>query len=367
MAMENFVPRDLGEVKRLPDGRVKRIVAVCEGKKVLIDVINGQPKRQTTPEIPYFIIPPDRFHLFYQQIRAIISDGKKIAEFFKNVKKQDWAGNLEKCGITIGPDGKVIIPRWQTNKKTKQRKRVFMSAKDIDSAIRMQSHVMEYYDSGLSNELNRLLKKLAIIQPQLELRREVLLYAKTQMQMTIDEAYTRYLKIAEIATEAEEPNFKVLTDKTAQLAFLLINQWTCPYLHDIKLAIEHLNRAKKAASRKKLDSTLSHLLSAKQLLKALASDKRMASDKISKIDPIKTLCQIYRLDKTDEVLTLAKKKFPGRQVFPLTEMLVISRQVIEKQEFGLRPKTTSTPASRTPAEPKNKIPVTEQCALDFGA
>lgn len=377
MERENFLPQ-FSDVVRLPDGRVKQIIAVCQGKKILIDVVNGQPKRRDTPEIPYFKIPDKQFRPFYNRIRGIISDGKKTAELFKSVKKLDWTANLAKCGITIGTDGKVIIPRRQTNKQTGEKKRVLMPAKDINSAIRMQDHIMEYYDSCLPAELNRLLKKLAIIQPQLELRREVLLYAKAQMQATIDEAYARFTRIAAVATDQNRPNFSGLTEKVAQLAFLLKNQWACPYLHDIKLTISRLNRAKNVAARKKLDLTLLHLLSAKPLLQALTRDKQQGGEKLSEIDPIKTLAEVDRRNKADEVLALAKLRLGG-EVFRLADMLVISREVLEKKESVPRQEisrsavlqtTISTPTtSRPPARCKKKIfnPSTEQAAFDFGA
>jgi len=177
--------------------------------------------------------------------------------------------------------------------------------------------------------LARILKKLGINRLYLELRREVLLYAKQQMQTTIDEAYVRYRRIAAIATDKSGPDFNVLADKIAQLAFFLKNQWACPYLHDVKLAISHLNQAKSAAARQKLDSTLLHLLKTKLFLKDLTKDKEQCGEKLSKIDPIKTLAEVDKQNKTDEVLVLAKSRLGGT-VFHLTDMLLISREVLDK-------------------------------------
>lgn len=334
MERENFFPKGLSDVIRLPDGRIKQIVAVCQGKKILINVVNGKPKRQDTPEIPYFKIPDDRFHVFYEQVRAIISGGKKKAEQFTGIKKLDWTANLVKCGITIGSDGKVIIPRRHTNKKTGERKRVLMPARDINSAIRMQDHVMKYYDPSLPAELSRVLKRFNI--SHLELRREVLLYAKQQMQSTIDESFAKLKRImASTADDADDngPKFNVLADKIARLAFFLKNQWTCPYLDNIKLVILHLNRAKKAAAKSELQTVQLQLWSAKQLMTSLVDmyKRQSGMEKLSAIDPIKTLAEVDRRNKADEVLTLAKLRLGG-EVFHLTNMLVISREVLEKEK-----------------------------------
>lgn len=368
MAKENFMPKGLSKVEHKPDGTVEQIVAICEGRKVLIVVVNGQPKRRATEEIPYFAIPENKFHPFYRQIGGIISEGKKTAKRFSAVKKLNWAANLEKCGITIGSDGKITTYRWSTNKKTKVKKRVPMPAKDIGSAIRMQYHIMKYYDQfSLPPQLNQLLKKLAIIQPILELRSEQLIYARDRMQETVNQAFTKLNRIGEITTDINGPKFDVLTEKIAQLIFLLKNQWACPYLHIVKQATLHLGRAKRAAAKRNLQTVQSQLIKAKLLLASLATDERQAGEKISEIDPVMTFGKIYWLSKTDEVLVMAKRKFPGRQFFKLSEILIISRMVIEKEALTSKPKT-SAPTNYRPVPSVGRIAgLTEQISLNFGA
>ncbi|MDP2736487.1 MAG: hypothetical protein Q8O59_01730 [bacterium] len=368
MAKENFMPKGLSKVEHKPDGTVERIIAVCEGKKILIVVQNGQPKRRATTEIPYFAIPEKKFHPFYRQIRGIISDGKKRAKKFKDVKKIDWADNLEKCGITIGSDGKVTTYRWSTNKKTGVKKRIPMPAKDIGAAIRMQYHIMKYYDQfNLPPQLNQLLKKLAIVQPILELRSEQLIYARDRMQETINQAFVRLNQIGRATADVDSPKFDVLADKIAQLIFLLKNQWACPYLHVVKQATLHLGRAKRAAAKHKLQTAQLQLLKAKLLLASLATDERQAGKKISEIDPVMTLGKIHWLGKTDEILAIAKRKFTGRQFFKLAEMLTISRMVIEKEVLTSKP-TASAPTNYRPVPAAERMAGwTEQISLNFGA
>lgn len=364
--MENFMPKGLSEVKHYLNGKVKQIIAICQGRKVLVEVVNDQPKRRATPEIPYFIIPEEKFHPFYRQIRGIISCGKKRAEKFKNVKKLDWTASLTGCGITIGSDGKVITYRWSTNKKTKEKKRIPMPAKDINSAIRMQYHIMSYYDkSDLSPQLNQLLKKLAIMQPLLELRTGQLVYTRDQMQETIDEAFASLKQIGKAITDVNGPKFDVLVNRIAQLIFLLKNQWACPYLQIVKQAVLCLQRAKRAAAKKKLQTAKLQLLKAKQLLALLATDECQGGEKISGIDPVMTLGKIYWLGKTDEILVLAKRKFPGRQIFHLAEMLTISRMVIGKEELSSRLKASTPAVSQAMLAGKSLTKPVEQVSLNF--
>lgn len=362
MAKENFMPRGQSEVKRRLNGKVERIIAVYGCKKVLIVVDNGKPRRINNEEMPYFVIPEKNF---YEQIGEIIANGEKTAKRFKDVKKLDWAANLGKCNIIINPDGKVTTYRGQYNKKTGVKKRVPMPARDIGAAIRMQYHIGEYYDRFYPPTiLGQLLKKLAIIQPVLELRTLQLIFARDQMQETVNQAFARLNRIGEIATDANGPKFDVLTEKIAQLIFLLKNQWACPYLPIINETIKALKKAKGAAGRQKLETAKLQIVNAKFCLKQLTSEELTASKKLSEIDPIMTLGKIGWLNKTDEVLTIAKRKFPGQKFFHLDEMLAISRFVIALAE--------SKPAAATTTEPANKRKksagpaMTGQAAFSFG-
>lgn len=341
--MENFLPKDNRE--RLisnDDGTVRQVLALCQGRDILFTIKDGRLRRQITTDMPFFEIPKSKLEPLYRQIAAIVSDREKSAKLAREVKRPEWISGLKKCGISISSDGRIIIPRWVTN-KAGYRRPIQQTVKDINAAIRMQDHIMEKYSdkaalvnsSDVPEAVLELLKKFKIIQPYIALRRQLLIYARGQMEEAIKEALAR-LNVIAAATVKGGGKHQALTEKIARLSFFLKNNWAYPYLVEIERVVQALNQAKRAMNKSKLPTVQLLLLRAKQRLGRLAGNSSQSQSdlvKLGEVDPIKTLSQVNRLGKADEVMAMAKKLLPGSHNFYLVDLLAISGLVLADKKL----------------------------------
>ena len=335
--MENFLPRDRSDrIALSPDGHVKQIIAVCNGEEIIFSVKDGRFRRcQPVPNLPFFEIPKEKIPPLYRQVAAVISDYETSAKLAREVKRPEWTESLKKCGINILPDGRITIPRWITDKNG-ARKRILQTVKDINAAIRMQDHIMAGYvqkadmenGSEIPAEILDVLKKFSLIRPQIELRRQALVYAQNQMAATMKEALARLNKI--LAAAESGGNHQALADKISRLSFFLRNNWTRPYLAEIEQIMPTLNKAKRAIGKLQMQTARLLLLRARHFISLLVANDNQCHNGLTKlleIDPITTLAKIHQLGKTDEVMAMAKKLLPGR-IFYLADLLTISRLII---------------------------------------
>ncbi len=343
MPTVNFLPRELSQVVLDSDGRVKYIIAYINGNKIFFDVENGKPKRKISQNFPFFEIPNYLIGPLYKQINAVIYSYEKKAEAAKDLKKVYWNENLNKFGIRILPDGMVSVPYWVTdcagNRTIEPR-----IAKDINAAIRMQDHIIKGYtlqknnmenNSQVAEELFCLLEKLKVIEPRIEMRRTVLIYAVKQMEASIHKACQYLEKIMPDDGLAKEKSFG-LPGKISRLITYLKNQWANPYLNKVDRTISLLDCARQAAAKSELKMTKLFLNKAGKILSLAINTKQDDSlEKISDIDPVKTLTQIHLQGKTNEVMKTANKIPGGRTIYNLlkiSKMILAGKNINEPAE-----------------------------------
>lgn len=347
------------------DGTVKRIKAAYDGKEAWFDIVGGKPKRFSCASVPWFEIPSHDYGKLRHQIEKIIRERREFAELVRDVRKPNWIADLSRCGVIVLPNGQVGINRWHEDRETHERKAILQKVRDIDAAVRMQDHIMENYGQGivvaenglLSHDLSALLRKFSIIQPCIEMRHALLIHANLQMEHAVKDALVMLAPILKKTAPTNQERRGELADDIAKLAFFLKNQWALPYRETIESAMENLRNARRAAgwfnrknngpadqvaiAGKKIETIQLNLLAVKGKLNLLINRDNRPDGNLTKllmVDPIRTLSQVDKLGKTDEVLSIAKRTFHGRQIFHLIDMLAISRRVIERSKIISGPK-----------------------------
>ncbi len=333
--MANFLPRGMSIVNPGADGRVKGIIASCMGKPVLFQIVNNKPRRRATKDIPFFSIPPVIYGQLTSQLTRVIADRQAEAEKFASIKKPDWAKDLEKFGMQILPNGRLKISKWIKNKFGTKR-RIWLQVGDIDSAIRMQKHVLKSYSDKIKiygfedmpEELWEILERLSIIQPVIEMRQELLIWAKKEMQSAFNQAEQM---INDLMAKAKQDGMEpiVLANQIHQLAFFLKNQWICPYRLFVDQALANLRLAYSQAKKAWLNTARYYLVQAKNNLALTKPDEKTNGfTRLDQISPIKVLVQIHKANLTQAVWQKAKERFPGQEKFRLAEMLIIGQIVL---------------------------------------
>ena len=331
-------------------GDVVKIIANYEGKGILFTIQDGKLKRRSTPDIPFFTIPEKEFSPIRKQIYGIIKSREKTAELARQLKKPNWAFELEKCGIIIMEDGRLTIPRWII--KDRIRERIWQTLKDVNSAIRQQDHIIEKYleqknymvdDSGseISGELSNLLKKLKVVQPVIEMRRLFLMRAQGQMDLSIQRTIRGLELLLKAEGDDDQQKCHRLPEKLKRLAFFLDNNWPKPYQEKIERLMPLIKEAKKSAANLKWDKTKTLLLNAKEILSSTIENCREQSQliSISEINPIKLLTEVDKRGLTNEVMAVAKKHLPDQYLkyqgwFRLNVLLAVSELMIEKKAIN---------------------------------
>lgn len=341
MATENFMPKGLSVVTLGRDWNVVGIIAIDNSEKVPFAVMGGELKKLSTRHI----IPDSRFELINRQVRAVIADAEKRAKLARELKKPNWAFDLERYGVVIEKTGRIKISRWFIN-KSGEKERLWQKVNDINAAIRMQYYIIEDYlekkvnfknDDEISPELSTLLKKLKVIQPYIEMRRELLVYAQKQMDLSIQ----RTIKGLELLLRArgrDREKCHGVPEKLKRLAFFLNNSWTSPYREKIDQIMPLIKKAKKSAANLNWDTTELLLLNAKNVLSSAVetSGRQSISTSFSEIDPIRILAEVDKYGLADEIMAIAKKYLPDqylkyRGFFRLNSLLAVSRLVIARK------------------------------------
>lgn len=337
--MENFMPKGPSEIKLGRDWSVVRITAIYNDEKIPFAVIGGEVKKLPTRQI----IPNSRFGLMNRQVKKIFNEYKEKAELARQLKKPNWAFDLEKYGVVIMKDGRLSISRWLT-KKDNTRELIWQTLQNIKSAIRQQDHIIDEYlnkkndlknDQEIPPKFSELLKRLSVIKPYIEMRRELLVYAQKQMETSI----RRTIKGLELLLRAkgtDQEKCHGMPEKLKRLAFFLNNSWPSPYREKIDQILPLIKEAKKSAANLRWDRTKPLLLSAKNVLSSTVEIycRQSLPISISEIYPIKILAEVDRYGLADEIIVLAKKHLPepyyvkSHGLFRLNALLAISRLVI---------------------------------------
>lgn len=337
--MENFMPKGLSVVKLGPDWSVVRITAFDGNEEIPFRVMGGNLEKLST----HLVVPDNRFERMNRQVGKIADEYEKKAKLARELKKPNWAFGLQRHGVIIEPDGSLKISRWMI-RKSGERERIWQKVKDINAAIRMQDHIIEEYfkkKSGLQNgqeispEFSNLLRRLSIIQPYIEMRRELLIFAQTQMDLSI----RRTIKGLELLLRArgkDREKCHGVPEKLKRLAFFLNNSWPRPYREIIDQILPLIKEAKKSAANLRWEKTESLLLNAKNVLSSVAetSERQSQLTRISEIDPIRILAEVDKYGLADEVMAIAKRVLPepyyikSRGLFRLNALLAISQLMI---------------------------------------
>ena len=338
--MENFMPKGLSEVKLGPDWSVARIIAIDDGARIPFAVMGGKLEKLSTRQV----VPDNRFELMNKQVRKIVGDYEKKAELARELKKPNWAFDLQKYGVIIEKDGCLSVSRWHT-KKDKTRELIWQTLQDINSAIRQQDHIIEerlekknglQNDQEISQEFSSLFKRLLVILPHIEMRRLLLIRAQEQMDWSINQAIKGLEKILAAQGNSHE-KCHGLAEKLKRLAFFLNNDWPKPYREKIDQILPRIKDAKKSAADLNWDRTKLLLLNAKGILtSAMETFGRQGPlIGISAIDPIRIMSEVDKYNLADEVMALAKKflteppyYYENLGLFRLSAILAISQLVI---------------------------------------
>ncbi|MFH0955633.1 MAG: hypothetical protein V1801_00220 [Candidatus Falkowbacteria bacterium] len=333
------MPKGLSKVTLGPDWSVVGIIAIDNSEEVPFAVMSGEIEKLPTRHI----ISDSHFKLINRQVRAVVATAEKRANLARQLKKPNWSFNLQRYGVVIEKDGLLSISRWIT-KKDNTHERIWQTLPEIKSAIRQQDHIIEGYleeKNGMENgreippEFSNLLKRLLVVQPYIEMRRELLIFAQTQMDLSIQ----RTIKGLELLLRAKgngREKCHGLPEKLKRLAFFLNNSWPKPYRKKIDQILPLIKEAKKSAANLRWEKTKLLLSNAKKILILgnETSGRQSQLISISEIDPIKILAEIDKYNLTDEVIAIAKRVLSepyyikSRGLFRLNAMLAVSELVI---------------------------------------
>ena len=343
--MENFMPKGLSEVKLGPDWGVVEITAIDDNIKIPFRVIGGKLKKLSTP----CFAPNDRFREINKQVRATHADYEKRAELARELKKPNWAFDLQKYGVIIMKDGRLSISRWMT-KKDNTRELIWQTLQDIKSAIRQQDHIIEKNigkrdllknSQELSPELSNLLKRLSVVNPYIEMRRELLVFAQKQMDLSI-RLTIKGLELLLRARGKDREKCHGLPEKLTRLSFFLKNNWPNPYREKVDQIVPLIKEAKKSAAKSQWKKTESLLTDAEKILSASAEvlSRQSLLVNISELDPIRILAEVDKYGLADQVMAIAKRVLPepyyikSRGLFRLNALLAVSQLVITGESIS---------------------------------
>ena len=310
--MENFMPKGLSEVKLGQDWSVVRITAIDDDKEVPFAVRDGELEKLPA----HYIIPDSRFNLISKQVRAVVANAEKRAKLARQLKKPNWAFDLQRHGVIIEPDGSLKISRWMIN-KSGERERIWQKVKDINATIRMQDHIIEKNigkrdllenSQELSPELSNLLKRLSVVNPYIEMRRELLVFAQKQMDLSI-RLTIKGLELLLRARGKDREKCHGLPEKLTRLSFFLKNNWPNPYREKVDQIVPLIKEAKKSAAKFQWKKAESLLAGAEKILSSTVetSGRQSLLVSISEIDPIRILAEVEKYHLADDVMSLAKK------------------------------------------------------------
>jgi len=181
-------------------------------------------------------------------------------------EERQWLGNLKNAGLTVLTEGWLEIRRWERTIE-KKPKRVVLKVKGINSALRMQDHILEHYRIDRPNQKS----ELEMILPVIALRKELLIFEKRRLQTTVNRAATAIHGITrngvftgKPATDNQlfwikESLFKILSNLTTV--------WLSPYWEQAEQAKNYLEQALGFLNRSVFDRAETNLLTAYDVLK----------------------------------------------------------------------------------------------------
>ena len=338
--MENFMPKGLSQVKLGPDWSVVGITAFDGNEEIPFRVMGGNLEKLST----HLVVPDNRFERMNRQVGKIADEYEKKAKLARELKKPNWAFDLQRYGVVIKKDGQLSISRLYT-KKDGTRERLWQTLPEIKSAIRQQDHIIEEYfkkKSGLQNgqeispEFSNLLRRLSVIQPYIEMRRELLVYAQKQMDLSISQTKKGLEKFLATKGKGRE-KYHGLPKRLERMAFFLNNSWPRPYREIIDQVLPLIKKAKKSATNWQWEKTEFFLSGAKKILTSTVetSGRQSPLIAISEIGPIQILAEVDKYHLADEVMILAKKflteppyYYEKLGLFRLNAMLAVSQLMI---------------------------------------
>jgi len=338
--MENFMPKGLSVVKLGQDWSVVGITAFDGNEEIPFRVMGGNLEKLST----HLVVPDNRFERMNRQVRKIADEYEKKAKLARELKKPNWAFDLQKYGVIIMKDGRLSISRWMT-KKDNTRELIWQTLQDIKSAIRQQDHIIEKNigkrdllenSQELSPELSNLLKRLSVVNPYIEMRRELLVFAQKQMDLSI-RLTIKGLELLLRARGKDREKCHGLPEKLTRLSFFLKNNWPNPYREKVDQIVPLIKEAKKSAAKFQWKKAESLLAGAEKILSSTVetSGRQSLLVSISEIDPIRILAEVEKYHLADDVMSLAKKflteppyYYEKLGLFRLNALLAISQLMI---------------------------------------
>lgn len=167
----DYLPRGEAVVQRDPTNRVVKVIAVWQGYRIpFIITANHRVLRADYSNCARPVIPANHYQKMYRQVVSVFKQSQARAR----AEELAWlVQDLSQCGVTIKGSGRLEITRWDKAAGQKP-KLIRQTVKDIDSAIRMQDHIISGYLIGdMENQSE--LDKLESIELVITLANQVLL------------------------------------------------------------------------------------------------------------------------------------------------------------------------------------------------
>ncbi len=147
----DYLPKGQAVVERDRNNRVIRVIAVWQGKKIpFVQIANKKVIREDHLNLLKPLIPAAHYRKIYRQVCSVFADNQtKTEDLYWLVR------DLNHCGVFLNGGGRLEVTRW--DKEAGQRpKLVRQKVKDLDSAIRMQGHIIDRYSISRERSLGEL-------------------------------------------------------------------------------------------------------------------------------------------------------------------------------------------------------------------
>ena len=181
-------------------------------------------------------------------------------------EERQWLGNLKNAGLTVLTEGWLEIRRWERTIE-KNPKRVVLKVKGINSALRMQDHILEHYRIDRPNQKS----ELEMIMPVIALRKELLIFEKRRLQTTVNRAATAIHGITRnevfIGKSATDNQLFWIKKSLFKILSNLTTVWLSPYWEQAEQAKNYLEQALGFLNRSVFDRAETNLLTAYDVLK----------------------------------------------------------------------------------------------------
>lgn len=301
------------------NGNVKKVITEVTGIRLIFIQYKGEVIRDNFLDPCRPEVESTHYKKMRNQARAIFTENRQIS----------WTELLDENHVKILQTGELFTTRLQKKEKDRNLyetikdkygnlyEKIPEKTKDIDAAIRRQDHIISGYlvkknkiqktDIPNGAAIEEFLKKLPIVIPFFELRKQILIFVKKQMDKAILQAAEILENFSDFKTFQLRKTNLIKADVKKCLR-ILDNNWPAPYLEKIVTIKSLLNEALKILTKnpefswKLIKGSCNRL---KDVLLTIGTKNDL--ERLSEINPILTLSLVHKNNKTDLVLELVKK------------------------------------------------------------